>query len=106
MTLTMIPDLLPHEARPVVFLDQADVVDVSLLLVMNDDAIMNRRGPVGSAGQYDSRHSMSSTCGPRDMISLVTPSLGGNMQSPHGSGYLEVILAVINGLCLVSNNAT
>jgi hypothetical protein len=36
MTLTMIPDLLPHEARPVVFLDQADVVDVALLLVMND----------------------------------------------------------------------
>jgi hypothetical protein len=40
----MIPDLLSHEARPIVFLDQADVVDVALLLVMNDDVIMNRRG--------------------------------------------------------------
>jgi hypothetical protein len=37
----------------------------------------NRRDPAGSAVQSDSRHSMSATCGPRDMISLVTPSLGG-----------------------------
>jgi hypothetical protein len=77
MTLTTIPDSLPHEARPVVFLGQADVVDVALLLVMNDGVIKNRRGLAGSAGQSDSRHSMSATCGPRDMISLVTPSLGG-----------------------------
>jgi hypothetical protein len=34
-------------------------------------------GLLGSAGQSGSRHSMSVTCGPRDMISLVTPSLGG-----------------------------
>jgi hypothetical protein len=76
MTLTMIPDLLPHGARPVVFLDQADVVDVALLLVMNDEALMKKRGPPGSVGQSGSRHSMSATCGPRDIISLVTPSLG------------------------------
>jgi hypothetical protein len=44
MTLTMIPDLLPNEARPAVFLDQVDVVDVALLLVMNNDALMKRRG--------------------------------------------------------------
>jgi hypothetical protein len=31
------PDLLPHEARPVVLWDQADVVDVALLLVMSGD---------------------------------------------------------------------
>jgi hypothetical protein len=39
---------------------------------------------VGSAGQFDSQHSMSATCGPRDMISLVTPSLGGNIWLLHG----------------------
>jgi hypothetical protein len=60
----MIPDLLPHEARPAVLWDQADIVDSALLLVMNDDAIMNKRDPAGSIGQSDSQHSMSATCGP------------------------------------------
>ena len=73
----MIPDLLPHGARPIVFLDQADVVDVSMLLVMNDEEIMNRRGPMGSVGQSISRHSMFSTCGPRNMISSLTHGLWG-----------------------------
>jgi hypothetical protein len=73
----MIPDLLPHEARPVVLWGQAGVMDVALLLVMYDGASMNRRGPWGYASQSGSRHSMSATCGPRDMISLVTPSLRG-----------------------------
>jgi hypothetical protein len=77
MTLTMIPDLLPRGARPVVFLEQVDVVHVALLLMMNDEALMKKRGPSGSAGQSNSRPSMSTTCGPRDIISLVTPSLGG-----------------------------
>jgi hypothetical protein len=52
-------------------------MDVALLLVMYGDASMNRRGPAGYASQSGSRHSMSATCGPRDMISLVTPSLRG-----------------------------
>jgi hypothetical protein len=43
----MIPDLLPHEARPVVLWGQAGVMDVALLLVMYGDASMNRRGPAG-----------------------------------------------------------
>jgi hypothetical protein len=77
MTLTMIPDLLPHGARPVVFLEQVDVVDDALSLMMNNEALVKKRGPLGSVGQSDSWHSMSATCGPRDMISLVTPSLGG-----------------------------
>jgi len=47
MTLTMLLDLLPHEEILVVFLDQADVVDVALLRVVNDGEIMNKRGPVG-----------------------------------------------------------
>jgi hypothetical protein len=38
----MTSDLLPHGVRLVVFLDQADVVDVALLLAMNDEALMKR----------------------------------------------------------------
>jgi hypothetical protein len=64
MTLTTTPDFLPHEARLVVFLDQADVVDDGLLLVMNDDVIMNRRGLAGSTSQSDSQNSVSATYGP------------------------------------------
>jgi hypothetical protein len=66
--------------------DQANVVDVALLLVMSGDAIMNRRDLAGSAAQSNSRHSMSATCGPQDMISLVTPSLGGNISRLHNLG--------------------
>jgi hypothetical protein len=77
MTLTMTLEFLSHGARHVVFLDQVDVVDASLLLVMNNEAIMSMRGPVGSIGQSGSRHSMYATHGPRDMISLVTPSQRG-----------------------------
>jgi hypothetical protein len=36
-------------------------------------------GPPGpSSSQYGSRYSMSRTCGPRDIISLVIPRLGDN----------------------------
>jgi hypothetical protein len=31
-----------------------------------------------SSSQYDSRYSMSRTCGPRDIISLVIPRIGDN----------------------------
>jgi hypothetical protein len=44
MTLTMIAYLLPHGARPVVFLDQADVVDDALLLMMNDEVLIKKNG--------------------------------------------------------------
>jgi hypothetical protein len=76
MILITILGSLPHEARFAAFLGQADVVDATLLLVMND-GVKYKKGLVGSAGQSDSRHSVSATRGPRDMISLVTPSLGG-----------------------------
>jgi hypothetical protein len=72
----MILVLLPHGERLVV-LDQADVVDVGFLLMVNDEALMKKRGPSGSVGQSNSHPSMSATCGPQDMISLVTPSLEG-----------------------------
>jgi hypothetical protein len=51
-----------------------------MLLTMNGDvwwrggALSAQCGLNWSSG---SRHSMSSTCGPRDIISLVTPRLGG-----------------------------
>jgi hypothetical protein len=36
-------------------------------------------GPPGpGSSQYGSRYSMSRTCGPRDIISLVIPRLGDN----------------------------
>jgi hypothetical protein len=46
-------------------------------LTMNDEVLMKQRGPPGFVGQSNSRHSMYVTCGPRDIISLVTPKLGG-----------------------------
>jgi hypothetical protein len=77
MTLTMIPNLLPHEEKLVFFLDQVNVVDVALLSVMNDDAIMNRRAPIGFIARSNYQNSMSATCKSQDMISLVTPGLRG-----------------------------
>jgi hypothetical protein len=53
-------------------------VDVVLLLTMNDEALMKKRFPSRFVGQSGSQHSMSATSGPRDIISLVTPTLGGN----------------------------
>jgi hypothetical protein len=42
-------------------------------------------GPPGpGSSQYGSRYSMSRTCGPRDIISLVIPRLGDNMAYPIG----------------------
>jgi hypothetical protein len=48
MTLTTIPNLLPHGSIYFVFLEQADVVDIALLLIMVDDVLMKERGPLGS----------------------------------------------------------
>jgi hypothetical protein len=53
------------------------VMDGALLLVMYGDASTNRKIPMGYASQSSYRHSMSDTYGPRDMIFLVTPRLGG-----------------------------
>jgi hypothetical protein len=42
MKITMISNLLPHEERHVFFLEKSDVVDVSLLSMMNDETLMKR----------------------------------------------------------------
>jgi len=47
VTLTMVPNLLPHEARPVVLWGQAGVMDDFLLLVTYDGASMNSKGLSG-----------------------------------------------------------
>jgi hypothetical protein len=73
----MILNLLPHQARPAVLSGKFGVMDIALLLMMYGGASMNRRGPAGYASQSNSRHSMYTTCGPRDMISIVTPRLRG-----------------------------
>jgi hypothetical protein len=38
--------------------------------------------PRPSSSQYGSRYSMSRTCGPRDIISLVIPRIGDNNAEP------------------------
>jgi len=72
MTLTMRPDLLPHEARHVILYGPSWCGECCCRqsMVMCD----KRRGTVGSSR---SRHSMYSTCRPQDIISLATPTLGG-----------------------------
>jgi hypothetical protein len=43
----MKPDLLPHESRLIVLWGLDGVMDVSLLLVMTDGEIQDRRGLAG-----------------------------------------------------------
>jgi hypothetical protein len=53
-------------------------------------------GPPGpSSSQYGSRYSMSRTCGPRDIISVVIPRLGDN----------NVIDAIVRNLISALNSA-
>jgi hypothetical protein len=67
------------------FLGQAGVSDAAMLLTMNGDvswrggALSAQCGLRWSSG---SRHSMSSTCGPRTIISLVTSRIGGGVTKP------------------------
>jgi hypothetical protein len=73
---------------------QASVVDVALLPMMmvmcdEEDKIC------GLCYPSSSRHSMCSTCGPRDIISLVTPRLGdGGGNSTHHR-FISRILCII-----------
>jgi hypothetical protein len=56
---------------------QTGVVDVALLQMMMMVNCGEEEGLCGLCYPSDSQHSMSATCGPRDIISLVTPRLGG-----------------------------
>jgi hypothetical protein len=74
------------EQDPFLLQDQADVMDV--VVADKVEALKKKRmGPPGPcSSRSGSRYSMSRTCGPRDIISLVIPRLGDNREtSPWGS---------------------
>jgi hypothetical protein len=66
------------EQDPFLLQDQAEVMDV--VVADKVEALKNERmGPPGPcSSRSGSRYSMSRTCGPRDIISLVIPRLGDN----------------------------
>jgi hypothetical protein len=63
------------------YVDQVGVANIVMLLTMSGDVCW-RRGALstqcGLCRSSGSRHFMFATCGPRDIISLVIPRLGGN----------------------------
>jgi hypothetical protein len=68
------------EQDPFLLQDQADVMDV---VVADKVEVLKKKrmGPPGPcSSRSGSRYSMSRTCGPRDIISLVIPRLGDNIQ--------------------------
>jgi hypothetical protein len=66
------------EQDPLLLKDQADGMDV--VVADKVEALKKKRmGPPGpGSSRSGSRYSMSRTCGPRDIISLVIPRLGDN----------------------------
>jgi hypothetical protein len=66
------------EQDPFLLQDQAEVMDAAVADKV--EALKNERmGPPGPcSSRSGSRYSMSRTCGPRDIISLVIPRLGDN----------------------------
>jgi hypothetical protein len=66
------------EQDPFLLQDQADVMDATAADKV--EALKNERmGPPGPcSSRSGSRYSMSRTCGPRDIISLIIPRLGDN----------------------------
>jgi hypothetical protein len=79
VTHTMIPEThYLMEQDPFLLQDQADVMDV--VAADKVEVLKKKRmGPLGPcSSRSGSRYSMSRTCGPRDIISLVIPRLGDN----------------------------
>jgi hypothetical protein len=66
------------EQDPFLLQDKADVMDVAAADKM--EALKKKRmgPPRRCSSRSGSRYSMSRTCGPRDIISLVIPRLGDN----------------------------
>jgi hypothetical protein len=69
-------DLLPHEARPLSSGGQASVVDNALLSMMMVNC-GEEEGIFRVFYAYGSCHSMFATYKPQDIISLVSPRIGG-----------------------------
>jgi hypothetical protein len=74
------------EQDPFLLQDQADVMDV----VVEEALKKKRMGPPGPCNRSGSWYSMSRTCGPRDIISLVIPRLGDNNAIASNSPNIEV----------------
>jgi len=69
-------DSLPHVARPT-STSELGRWDGCCCCWQNGGTEEERMGPPGpSSSQYGSWYSMSRTCGPRDIISLVIPRIG------------------------------
>jgi hypothetical protein len=61
-----------------------DQVGVKDIVVGDMWTALKKRGPSKAMlKSFGSRYSMSRTCGPRDMISLVIPRLGDNKVNVH-----------------------
>ena len=56
--------------------DQVSVVDAALLMMVMVKC-GEEEGIYGLCCPSSSRHSMSATCGPQEIIALVTPRVGG-----------------------------
>jgi hypothetical protein len=64
------------EQQPSLIQDQVEVMDAAAADKV--EALKGRKGPPGPcSSRSGSRYSMSRTCGPRDIISLVIPISGG-----------------------------
>jgi hypothetical protein len=73
------------EQDPFLLQDQANVMDV--VVADKVEALKKKRmGPPGPcSSRSGSQYSMSRTCGPRDIISLVIPRLGDNINTNYSS---------------------
>ena len=81
LTHTMIPRLITSWSKTHCYF-RTMPMGWMLLLLTEWRRRRRRMGPPGpGSSQYGSRYSMSRTCGPRDIISLVIPTLGDNR--PH-----------------------
>jgi hypothetical protein len=83
------------EQDPFLLQDQAEVMDAAAadkVEVLKNER-MGHPGPCSS--QSGSHYSMSRTCGPRDIISLVIPRLGDNMTLSLSAMFIYNVLRLI-----------
>jgi hypothetical protein len=94
------------EQDPLLLQDQAEVMDV--VAADKVEALKNEKmGPPGPcSSRSGSRYSMSRTCGPRDIISLVIPKLGDNMLGKAVLVYFPKAHPLHNSWCYVLNFGT
>jgi hypothetical protein len=69
------------EQDPLLLQNHADGMDVAAADIMEGMKKKRMGLPGPSSSQYGSRYSISRTCGPRDIISLVIPRIGDNKRT-------------------------